>query len=117
MIEGAYNIPYGAGDRVVGGPGWISSDKYVVQGKIPDDLFAKMQTMYGTEWLMQNSLMKQSLLADRFKLKVHFEMREMPVYALVVAKGGAKAKPMTPDPNAPPAPENILRIQEYIWSA
>ena len=37
--------------------------------------------------------MEQSLLADRFKLKVHFEMREMPVYALVVAKGGATLNP------------------------
>jgi uncharacterized protein (TIGR03435 family) len=37
--------------------------------------------------------MEQSLLADRFKLKVHFETREMPVYALVVAKSGAKLNP------------------------
>ncbi len=34
--------------------------------------------------------MEQALLADRFKLKVHFETREMPFYALVVGKGGAK---------------------------
>ena len=38
----------------------------------------------------QIELMEQSLLADRFKLKVHFETREMPEYALVVAKGGSK---------------------------
>jgi bla regulator protein blaR1 len=37
--------------------------------------------------------MEQSLLADRFRLKVHFETREMPVYALVVAKSGAKLNP------------------------
>jgi bla regulator protein blaR1 len=37
--------------------------------------------------------MEQSLLADRFKLKVHFETREMPVFALMVAKGGAKLNP------------------------
>ncbi|MCU1327761.1 MAG: hypothetical protein JWN34_3131 [Bryobacterales bacterium] len=34
--------------------------------------------------------MEQSLLADRFKLKVHFETVEMPVYGLVIAKYGAK---------------------------
>jgi uncharacterized protein (TIGR03435 family) len=38
----------------------------------------------------QTSLMMQSLLTDRFKLKVHFESRELPVYALVFAKGGPK---------------------------
>jgi uncharacterized protein (TIGR03435 family) len=38
----------------------------------------------------QVALMEQSLLADRFKLKVHFETVEMPVYGLVIAKYGAK---------------------------
>lgn len=41
--------------------------------------------------------MLQTLLADRFKLKVHREMREMPVYALVIGKNGAKLKPSAPD--------------------
>jgi uncharacterized protein (TIGR03435 family) len=37
--------------------------------------------------------MVRSLLADRFKLQVHREKKEMPVYALVVAKNGPKLKP------------------------
>jgi len=104
MIEGAYNIPYGADDRLIGGPSWVNSDRYIVQGKLPDELFAKWQTMPVNERRTQGSLMKQALLADRFKLKVHFEMRELPVYELVVVKGGAKLKLTKPvDPNAPPA--------------
>jgi bla regulator protein blaR1 len=100
LIEGAYNIPYGAGDRVVGGPGWITSEHYVIEGKVPDDVMAKMQKEADNR--MQNSLMKQSLLADRFKLKVHFEMRELPVYALVVAKGGSRVKPADANASATP---------------
>ena len=38
--------------------------------------------------------MLQSLLEDRLKLKIHFETREIPVYNLVVAKGGFKLQPM-----------------------
>jgi uncharacterized protein (TIGR03435 family) len=106
LIEGAYNVPYRADERVIGGPTWITSNHYVIEGKIPDDIFAKMQTMSGIESRMQNSLMKQSLLADRFKLKVHFEMRELPVYALVVEKGGSKVKPTNADPNTPPVPKS-----------
>ncbi len=34
--------------------------------------------------------MEQSLLADRFHLKVHFETRDLPVYTLTIAKGGPK---------------------------
>lgn len=37
--------------------------------------------------------MFQKLLADRFKLAVHWEMRELPVYALIVAKKGSKLQP------------------------
>ena len=46
------------------------------------------------------SLMMQSLLVDRFKLAFHWEKKTMPVYELVVGKGGFKAKPVPPD--APP---------------
>jgi len=38
----------------------------------------------------QVSLMEQSLLIDRFKFRAHIEDREMPMYALAVAKGGSK---------------------------
>jgi uncharacterized protein (TIGR03435 family) len=41
--------------------------------------------------------MMQSLLADRFKLKIHRETREMPVYVLTVGKGGPKFKESAPD--------------------
>jgi uncharacterized protein (TIGR03435 family) len=44
--------------------------------------------------------MMQSLLADRFQLKVHTEMREMPVYAIVVGKSGIKFKESAPDADA-----------------
>jgi uncharacterized protein (TIGR03435 family) len=42
-------------------------------------------------------LMFQSLLEDRFGLKVHHETRELPQYDLLPAKGGAKLKPASPD--------------------
>src|SRR5580658_3035508 len=44
--------------------------------------------------------MLQLLLADRFKLAVHRETREIPVYALVVGKNGPKLKPSAPDASA-----------------
>jgi uncharacterized protein (TIGR03435 family) len=43
--------------------------------------------------------MTQTLLADRFKLEVHRETREMPVYALVPAKGGLKLGEIGPPSN------------------
>jgi uncharacterized protein (TIGR03435 family) len=42
----------------------------------------------------------QSLLADRFHLQIHRDMKEMPVYALVPGKNGPKLKPSLPDAKA-----------------
>ena len=49
-----------------------------------------MQKMTTAQQQKQVELMEQSLLEDRFQLKLHFETRDMPVYALVVSKGGPK---------------------------
>ena len=48
----------------------------------------------------QLKLMLQSLLAERFKLKFHYDKKEMQVYDLVVAKGGPKMKESAPQPPA-----------------
>ena len=93
LIEQAYNLPPDS-KRVMGGPDWLRQDiQYEIQAKIEDSLFAAMQKMTPAQQQEQVALMKQSLLADRFKMRVHFETRELPVYALVVAKGGPKLTP------------------------
>jgi uncharacterized protein (TIGR03435 family) len=95
LVAHAYNVTSATAQRVLGGPNWIDdNDKavYVVEGKIPEDLYAELQKMTADERSKQTSLMLQSLLADRFKLKVHFETHELPVYELVLAKGGSKLK-------------------------
>lgn len=56
--------------------------------------------------------MLQALLADRFKLKVHREMREMPVYALVLGKNGPKFKESAPD--AQPSGQHIVYYRNQI---
>ncbi len=66
-----------------GGPEWIDSDRYAIDAR-PET--PQTRAMMGGPML-------QALLEDRFKLKVHRETREVPVYALVVAKGGPKLQP------------------------
>jgi uncharacterized protein (TIGR03435 family) len=60
------------------------------------DIVAKAEGE-GTPTRAEFRQMLQSLLADRFKLEVHREMKEMPVYALVVGKNGPKLKESAPD--------------------
>ena len=57
--------------------------------------------------------MLQALLADRFKLAVHRETRELSVYELVVAKSGVKLKPYVEDPNPPrPDPSKLIPMDK-----
>jgi uncharacterized protein (TIGR03435 family) len=60
------------------------------------DIFAKAEG-YALPTREEFRQMLQTLLADRFKLKVHRESKEMPVYALVVGKDGPKFKESAPD--------------------
>lgn len=95
-IQQAFGISPNLIGRVIG-PDWINSTRYVIQSKPPDSIRDAMQTMTAAERHRENELMMQSLLADRFQLKAHFEAREMPVYQLVLAKAGSKLKE-DPDP-------------------
>jgi uncharacterized protein (TIGR03435 family) len=95
LITSAYNLPIGSESRILGGPDWLRQDidQFEIYAEIEDSEYAAMQKMTPAQQHQRVALMEQSLLADRFRLKVHFETREMPVYALVVAKGGAKLNP------------------------
>jgi uncharacterized protein (TIGR03435 family) len=81
-----------ANDRITGAPTWANAASYDVSVKVADsDL---------TEWQNpdQNKLMLmlQSLLADRFMLKIHRETKELSGYELVIAKGGPRLKEAKP---------------------
>jgi bla regulator protein BlaR1 len=79
----AYNV---RNFQVSGGPNWVNSDRY--------DVAAKTQ---GEDTEDQVRQMVQTLLADRFQLRFHREMKEVPVYALVTGKNGPKLKASVDD--------------------
>jgi uncharacterized protein (TIGR03435 family) len=76
LIQNAYGVQ---SFQISGGPEWMNSSGYDIEAKAE-----------GNPGMSQIWLMLQSLLEDRFKLKVHRETKLLPVYALTVAKGGLK---------------------------
>jgi uncharacterized protein (TIGR03435 family) len=98
FANGVTSDPKGITLNVEGGPGWVDSESWDLAAKAEGDA-SKIQ-MLGP--------MMQVLFEDRFKLKVHRETREVPVYTLTVAKGGPKllatkeGSCVVPDPNHPP---------------
>ncbi len=80
LIEWAYDLPHG-NNRVSGGPNWLDSSGSTF------DIQSKVARKVSFD---ECRLMGQSLLADRFKLKVHWQTEELPVYVLSVGSKGSK---------------------------
>jgi hypothetical protein len=78
MIKLAYNVH---AHQISRAPSWIESERY--------DTVGRSETP-GEPSRDQMKLMIQKLLVDRFQLRFHIEKKELPVYAMVVAKSGAK---------------------------
>lgn len=72
-------------------PKWVSTDKFTIQAKAE-----------GNPTKDQMRLMVQSLLADRFKLAVHIETEQAPIFVLTVAKPGKVGPNLRPHADGPP---------------
>jgi uncharacterized protein (TIGR03435 family) len=86
MIQRACEVQ----DYQIAGPDWMASARF--------DMVAKLPAGAPRSRIPE---MLRALLEERFKLAIHRETREMPIYALVVGKNGPKMKEAEADPNAP----------------
>jgi uncharacterized protein (TIGR03435 family) len=93
LIANAYNITCGkvCDERISGGPKWIDSARFDVLTKGPQ------LSQPGRATREQIRQAAQALLADRFKLVIQRETKDMPIFHLVVAKNGPKLKEYTGD--------------------
>jgi uncharacterized protein (TIGR03435 family) len=83
LISLAYGSdPQNGIDEIIGGPAWLDGERFDVQAR---------GVMDGAGAQAQGRAMLQSLLEDRFNIRVHRERRDRPVYKLVVAPGDRPA--------------------------
>ncbi len=96
MLVNAYDVKQ---YLISGLTGWANSDRFDVNAKIVDMTADALEKLTDE----QRRAMLQQLLTDRFQLKVHVQTEVLPIYELVVAKGGPKitaVEPVGPDPEA-----------------
>lgn len=86
----AYGIPE---SRISGGPKWISSERFDIEAKTDNPAADRLRTLARDQRTLQTRTMFQQLLADRFKLTVHWETRDLRVYAMVLAQKGPGLQP------------------------
>jgi uncharacterized protein (TIGR03435 family) len=90
LIRNAYQLQE---FQMVGGPDWIGEDRFDINAKAEADGTVNPFRPDKPGEPSKGQLMLRALLAERFKLAVHNEDREMPIYALVLARSDGKLGP------------------------
>ena len=102
MIMFAYQI--NTDSQLSGGPPWMTTAFYDVTAKAEPTKVEEIAKLPMDQQVVQLRVMLQSLLADRFALKLSTHTEELPAYALVITKGGSKLKESEPAPADPANP-------------
>jgi uncharacterized protein (TIGR03435 family) len=87
LLQFAFGIPE---SRILGDPDGLRSQMFDIEAKADGSVDDRLSKLPSDQGKLVKQQMVQALLADRFKLVAHRETRELPIYALVVAKGGSK---------------------------
>jgi uncharacterized protein (TIGR03435 family) len=109
LITEAYGV---WDDQVSGWPGWATSTRFDMEAKMDVETADALHKLPKREQEAQRQSMLQSLLEDRFKLKVHHATQVRTAYELVLSKGGSKMKE-----DNPPTDKTGIKWQEGVIPA
>jgi len=84
LIQNAYEVQ---SFQIAGAPNWVTSDKYDIEAKMEGTVAEELQKLSPDQRRIETRRMLQALLADRFKLKLHLQTKELPAYSLIVCEG------------------------------
>jgi uncharacterized protein (TIGR03435 family) len=96
LIEDAYGVE---DNQIAGAPEWAYSEKYDIEAKINGSTTDDLSRLNGNQRKLAHQRMLQALLSDRFKLTIHHETKDLPIYWLVSAKDGPKLHEAKPGDN------------------
>ena len=104
-VKGLIEMAYDVRDfQIDGGPGWVNSVPYNIVAKATSD----EPEAHADDSMRATRLRLQTLLAQRFQLKIRRETRDLPVYVLTVSKNGARLVDRGDSKSAEGSPVGIL---------
>jgi uncharacterized protein (TIGR03435 family) len=95
MVKYAYDLK--SDTQLLNLPAWASTEFFDIQGKEDEELIQRLSHAPTPQYRALQRQLVRGILKERFHLGVHETSVERPIYALVVAPGGAKVKPYMPD--------------------
>jgi uncharacterized protein (TIGR03435 family) len=90
LLRFAYQVR--SNDQIVG-PAWMTKEFFDVDAKAAASEAEQFRDLPPERKMEPTRVMVQLMLAERFQMESGFKMKNLPVYALVIAKGGPKLKP------------------------
>lgn len=91
LIQEAYNVK--SANQILGASGWMTTEKFDIEARMDDPTAGQLATLPLEKKIEQTRLMLQSLLEERFALKLSETSKETSLFTLVAVKGGAKLQP------------------------
>ncbi|MGB6472753.1 MAG: M56 and DUF3738 domain-containing protein [Candidatus Sulfotelmatobacter sp.] len=98
LIQDAYGVRY---FQIAGSPSWFKTERYDIEAKMDSSVAEELRKLNDNQREAETRRMLLALLADRFQLKLHIDTKELPVYALVIAKNGSKLQVARPGDTYP----------------
>ena len=87
LVAQAYGIQ---NFQIVGAPDWFNTDRFEIDAKMDGSVADALKKMSSDDRTQMRQKMLQDLLADRFKLTIRRETKELPAYTLTIGKNGLK---------------------------
>jgi uncharacterized protein (TIGR03435 family) len=93
LIRDVYQVQ---ASQIAGAPNWLNSETYDVEARMDKSVAEELRKVDPMQSLPERQRMLQALLADRCKLTLHRETKDLPVYALAIAENGPKLQEAKP---------------------
>ena len=101
LLQFAYGLSGGSKYQIVGAPAWTSTTRFDIAAKMDEETAARIQKMSREERMATLRMMVRSLLASRFGLAIHHEIRTLPVLSLTVSQDRPKLVSSSANPTPP----------------
>ncbi len=105
LLQRVYDVQ---AEQILGGPAWFNSENFDVDAHVDKSVADDLGKLTPDQSKLERQRMLQVLFGDRFKLTLHHETRELPVYVLVIPTNGPKIQPSKPGDTYPNGEEGKL---------
>jgi uncharacterized protein (TIGR03435 family) len=97
QVEALMQMAFGVQSyQMIAAPEWFTSERYDIEAKMEPDVADALRKLNVDDRRITRQHMLQALVLDRLKMTIHRETRQLPIYSLVIGKGGSKLQETKP---------------------